>query len=195
MLSPAMIVHLQTDRLLLREFTEVDAALLFELDDDPEVMRFIGHRSATDVDGYRRQVRDRWMRYCAQGDGHGVWAMVTRAGGDFLGWVTLRPATDHMFAAEIGMCPGEDELGYRLRRASWGQGYATEASRAVVHKAFTERNRPWVVATALVGNRASIRVMEKVGLRYVSQRPLPGYDQPAVKYALSREEYWPPQET
>jgi RimJ/RimL family protein N-acetyltransferase len=190
-----MIVHLQTDRLLLRQFTEDDAALLLELDDDPEVMRFIGHRSATDLDGYRRQIRDRWMRYYAGADGHGVWAMVTRAGGDFLGWILLRPATDHMFAADLGMRPGEAELGYRLRRAAWGQGYATEAARPVVHKAFTERQTPWVVASALIGNRASIRIMEKLGLRYVSQGPLPGYDQPAVKYALAREDYRPPQET
>ena len=80
------------------------------------------------------------------------------------------------------------ELGYRLRKAVWGKGYATEGSLALVRQGVYGPGTACVVASALAGNVASIRVMEKAGLRRVGEFPLPGYDQPSVKYALDRDD-------
>jgi RimJ/RimL family protein N-acetyltransferase len=184
-----MRVCLETERLLLREFTEDDAPHLFALDGDPEVLRFIGAPQLPDVDAYRQRIRERFLPYYANGRGWGLWPAVEKATGDFLGWFCLRPALDYLFAAEAGLQEGELELGYRFRRAAWGKGYATEGARALVRKAFADPAVRGVVACALVGNVASTRVMEKAGLRRVREFALPGYDQAGVVYVLPRAEY------
>ena len=186
-----MKIRLETPRLILREFTEADAEALFALDSDPEVMRYIGALQLGDVEAYRARIQTLNIPYYARHPGYGVWAAVGKGGGEFLGWVLLRRGLDFGFAAEAGLRAEDAELGYRLRRAAWGQGYATEASRALVHDAFTSLDAACVVAVALVGNRASTRVMEKVGLRRVTEFPLPGFDQAAVKYALDKKDYDP----
>jgi RimJ/RimL family protein N-acetyltransferase len=181
-----MKVFRQTQRLILRQFTEDDAALLFELDSDPEVMRFIGPRPHNDLDGYRGHIRDRLLPQYEKDEGCGCLAILDKAGGEFLGWVFLRPALQHRMAGDVGFREGELELGYRLRRSAWGKGIATEASRAVLDHTFAAPGLVRVVALALVGNVASTRVMEKVGLKKDRQVALPGYDQPAVVYALDK---------
>ncbi len=186
-----MKIRLETPRLILREFTEADAEELFALDSDPEVMRFIGPYQLGDVEAYRSRIQTHNIPYYTEHPGYGVWAAVEKAGGAFLGWILLRPALDYRFAAEAGFRAEDVELGYRLRRAAWGKGYATEASRALVQDGFTRLGMACVAAVALVGNRASTRVMEKTGLRRVAEFRIPGFDQPAVKYALEKNDYDP----
>lgn len=184
-----MKVFLETSRLILREFTEADAADLFALNADPEVMRYIGPSDLGDVEAYRERIRTLNIPYYASHPGFGVWAAVEKTGGAFLGWFILRHALDCRFAAEAGFRSGDVELGYRLRKAVWGMGYATEGSLALVDRAFADPAVAFVVSSALAGNVASIRVMEKAGLRRVGEFRIPGYDQPSVKYALDRDEY------
>ena len=181
-----MKVFLETPRLILREFTEDDADHLFALDGDAEVMRFIGPFALANPEAYREQIRTRFLPYYVRSPGYGFWAAVEKTGGAFLGWFHLRSALDNRFAAEVGYRPGEMELGYRLRKAAWGKGYATEGSLALVERAFADPATARVVASALIGNVASTRVMEKAGLRRVGEYRIPSYDQPAVKYALDR---------
>jgi RimJ/RimL family protein N-acetyltransferase len=181
-----MPIFQETHRLLLRQFTEDDAALLFDLDSDPEVMRFIGPPWQTNIDGYRQIIRDRFLAQYERGDGFGCLGIFDKVSGEFFGWVFLRPALEHRMAAEAGFREGELELGYRLRRAAWGKGIATEASRAVLDQAFTAPGPLHFVALALVGNVASTRVMEKLGMKKVRQVTLSGHDQPAVVYALDK---------
>jgi RimJ/RimL family protein N-acetyltransferase len=104
-----------------------------------------------------------------------------------------RPATDYKFAAEAGWTrPTDLELGYRLRRAAWGRGFATEASAALVRLALADPSVTSIVAAALVPNRASTRVMEKIGMVRVREFAIAGYDDPSVMYALCREGCSPP---
>jgi RimJ/RimL family protein N-acetyltransferase len=179
-----MKVFLETARLILRQFTEDDARLLFELDNDPEVTRYVGPRRLFEVEAYRADIRDRFLPYYARYEGLGFWAAVEKASGEFLGWFCLRPGLDYRFAKEAGFQEGEVELGYRLRRSAWGKGYATEGSRAVVRNALAGPAPVRVVASALVPNRASTRVMEKLGMGRLREFALPGFDVPGVVYAL-----------
>ena len=184
-----MHILLETPRILLRRLTEADAEDLFALDSDPEVMRYVGPRPLADADAYRERIRAGFLPYYHRHAGYGYFAAVAQAGGAFLGWFHLRPALDYRFAAEAGYCEGDVDLGYRLVRAAWGRGYATEGARALVHKALAELDAGCVVGCALEANVASTRVLEKAGLKWAGRFALPRYEQPAVKYALRREEF------
>ena len=81
------------------------------------------------------------------------------------------------------------EVGWRLGSQYWDKGYATEGARGLIQRAFARPEVRRVVATALIDNRASIRVMEKAGLKRLREFALLGFEQPAVKYGLSRDEY------
>lgn len=145
---------METERLTLRRFTAADADNLVALDSDPEVMRYLNSGVATPRDVIERQVLPGFIHSYAPG-GYGVWAVIERASGAFLGWASLRAQDGH---------PGEATLGYRLRRSAWGQGFATEAARALIRKGFSELGVQRIVATTYQDNRASRRVMEKLGM-------------------------------
>jgi RimJ/RimL family protein N-acetyltransferase len=178
-------IYLETQRLHLRQFTEEDADNLLALDSDPEVMRYIGPIQLANPDAYREMIRERFLPYYLKDQG-GFWAALDKAGGDFLGWFHMRPALDYRFAKEAGYQVGDFDLGYRLRRGAWGKGYATEGSRALIDKALTDLGARRIVSCALVGNVASTRVMEKVGLQRDGLFAIPGYEMPAVRYVQNR---------
>ena len=185
---------LETERLRFRPFTDsdADAELAFELDLDPEVMRYIGPFVLPDVAAYRERIRTAWLPQDV-GPARGVRAAIEKATGAFVGWIFLRPANLYKFAAEAGWTRETDlELGYRFRRAAWGRGFATEAAAALVKLALADPEVTAVVAAALVTNRGSWRVMEKVGMKRVREFPIAGYDDPLVTYALARAGEKPP---
>ena len=175
-----MEVFLETERLVLRRFAETDVDHLFALHNDPEVMR---HLTGGDPVS-RREVEQEYRERFA---GQGYWAAVERATGEFLGWFALHPAADRD--------PGDCELGYRLRRAAWGKGYATEGSRALIRHGFAVLGVRRVWAETMAVNLASRRVMEKSGLAFVRtfhlawDDPLPGTEHGEVEYALEREDW------
>ena len=151
-----MRVLLRTERLMLRRLTEADADHLVALDSDPEVMRYLTGGAPTPRDVIEREILPRFLRSYEQGDGYGVWAVIERATGDFLGWLS--------FQRQVGGVPGSVSLGYRLRRSAWGKGYAAEGARALIRKGFAELGARRIVATTYQDNLASRRVMEKVGM-------------------------------
>jgi RimJ/RimL family protein N-acetyltransferase len=177
---------LETERLVLRQFTERDAGLLLALDGDPEVMRYCGPYGLPDEAAYRERIRNYFLPYYAKGPRFGFWPAEEKSTGRFVGWFHLRPALDYRFAREAGFRDREFDIGFRLVRSAWGNGYATEVSHALIRRGFAEEQVEAIVACALVENRASCRVLEKVGLIRVSEFPLPGFDIPAVKYLLAK---------
>jgi RimJ/RimL family protein N-acetyltransferase len=187
-------VILETDRLTLRRFTDTDAdaELAFELDSDPEVLRYIGPFNLPDAAAYRERIRTAWLPQDV-GPVRGVRAAFEKATGAFVGWIFLRPSTLYKFASEAGWTRATDlELGYRFRRAAWGRGLATEAAAALVRLALADPEVTAVVAAALVTNRASWRVMEKVGMTHVRDFAIAGYADPLVMYAVGRAGWQPP---
>jgi [ribosomal protein S5]-alanine N-acetyltransferase len=172
-----------TDRLILRDITEADADWLFDLDSDPEVMRYVGPRPAPDVAGYRERTRTVYVPFQAHA-WHGIRIVFDRASVEFLGWVFVRPATGSRYASELGWTrPDEVEVGYRFRRAAWGRGIATEAATPLVQIALADPATKAVVSCALAGNAASLRVLEKLGLKRVGEVILPETSEPMVKLA------------
>ena len=121
-----MHVFLETERLVLRRFTEDDVDHLVELDGDPQVMHFINGGRPTPRAEIETDVLPAFLGYYERFAGYGFWAAVEKSSGQFVGWFHFRPAK----AAP----PDEVELGYRLRRSAWGKGYATEGSRALIDK-------------------------------------------------------------
>jgi RimJ/RimL family protein N-acetyltransferase len=180
-------ILLQTARLRLRAFSPGDLDRLVELDSDPEVMRYITYGVPTPRDVYERTILPRWLATHDADPRLGYFA-AERHDGEFLGWFHLRP--DRFDA-------GEQELGYRLARRHWGQGYATEGARALIEHGFRVAEAPKVSARALVGNRASQAVMRKCGLVYECAFVFPQdvledrdeSERAAVKYSLSRRDW------
>ena len=154
-----MQIFLETKRLVLRRFTKDDVENLLELDGDPDVMRFINGGRPTSRDEIENEVLPAFLDYYQHYAGYGFWAAVEKSTGEFIGWFHCRPAE--------GAPPGEVELGYRLRRSAWGKGYATEGARALIQKGFAEFDVRRVVASTMVVNVASRRVMEKAGMKFV----------------------------
>jgi RimJ/RimL family protein N-acetyltransferase len=118
----------------------------------------------------------------------GLFAAYEKDSGAFVGWFSLRP--------ERGGPLDEVELGYRLRQAAWGKGYATEGSRALLHKAFTELSVCLVWAETMSVNHGSRGVMEKVGMKLAHTIPTPpdmlmveGSEQGGVRYEIASEQW------
>jgi RimJ/RimL family protein N-acetyltransferase len=182
-----MQVFLETERLVLRRFTEDDVDNLVELDSDPEVMRYITGGIPTSREEIATDYLPAFLRYYERYAGYGFWAVIEKETGAFLGWFHFRPAPES--------APDEVELGYRLKRSAWGKGYATEGARALVHKGFAELDVRRVVASTMAVNHASRRVMEKAGLRFVrtfhQEWPyrIEGEEHGDVEYALDRAEW------
>jgi RimJ/RimL family protein N-acetyltransferase len=163
----------QTARLRLRPLTPDDLEHLVALHGDPQVMAFISGAGETREVVENQSLPDLLARR--------TWLLLE--GETFLGWASLRVEGD------------EAELGYRLVRAAWGRGYASEAARALVDLGFRDLGLRRIWAQTMAVNTGSRRVMEAAGLRYVRtfhlawDNPLPGTEQGEVEYALTRGDW------
>ncbi|TDD87303.1 GNAT family N-acetyltransferase [Actinomadura rubrisoli] len=187
--SELVKVFLETERLVLRWFTEADVDELVLLDSDPQVMRFLTGEPTPRLE-IEEEVLPRILRDYDRGPA-GRWAALERSTGEFVGWLALQPPEDGSVV--------DVELGYRLKASVWGRGYATEGARALIRKGFTELGVERVWAQTMAVNLASRRVLEKAGLRYVRtfhlhfDDPLPGTEHGEVEYELRRTDWTPPQ--
>jgi len=183
---PQPMVLLETKRLRLRQFTLRDVNHIVALDSDTEVMRYISYGAPTPRETIADKVLPSWLQYYAGELRIGVWAAELLASNQFVGWFHLRPDR---------FTPNEQELGYRLRRDYWGNGLATEGSRALIADGFRVSKFATISARTLLGNTASQRVMQKCGLRLVDHFVYPEHilrggtedSRRAVKYSVSRE--------
>ena len=158
-----MDVVIETDRLLLRRFTEDDAPLLYELNLDPEVIRYT-HDPMTDVEQAKNLLNEvilpQYVLY-----GHGRWAVHLRSNLEFTGWCGLKYLSE----------TNEVDLGYRFMKKFWGKGYATEAALACIEYGFTTLKLREIVGRVLPANLASIKVLEKCGMKYLHEEVMHGY--------------------
>ena len=182
-----MKIFLETERLILRQFTEDDADNLLELDSDPEVVRFTPDAGKPkDYTVIQTQILPRFLALYEQYDGYGCWAAVEKSSQAFIGWFFFRPAVHALYFNPALANESDVEIGYRLRKAAWGKGYATAGSKALIIKGFSELGTQRVVAVAMAANVASIRVLEKAGLKLENRFVFEGHGQEIVIYGLNR---------
>jgi RimJ/RimL family protein N-acetyltransferase len=182
------MILLETDRLRLRRFASDDIDRLVELDSDPEVMRYLTWGEPSPREWYVDEVMPRWLARYEATPQLGHFAAEDRATGEFLGWFHLHPDRFE---------PDEQELGYRLRRACWGRGLATEGSKALLVHGFGVVGADKVCARTLATNLGSQRVMQKAGLRYECAFVYPleiipdrtEAERASVKYSITRAEW------
>ncbi|WP_424527843.1 GNAT family N-acetyltransferase [Sphaerisporangium viridialbum] len=184
---PGMCIFLETNRLVLRVFTEADVDHLLALDNDPDVMRFINGGRPTSREVIQALTLPRLLHDYPCFGNRGYWAAEEKTTKTFLGWFEFRPLADHS--------PAVVELGYRLNKAAWGTGYATEGARALIRKGFTGLEVERVTANTMTVNTRSRRVMEKAGLSFVRSftgdwpEVIEGSEHGEVEYELTRAEW------
>jgi ribosomal-protein-alanine N-acetyltransferase len=141
-------ISLRTRRLLLRPWRDEDAAPFATMSADPEVMQYLLVRP-----DWMARARAHWQEH-----GFGQWVVEIPGEASFIGIVGLSTV-----GYEAAFTPAV-ELAWRLARAHWGRGYATEAARSAVDYGFGKLNLAEIVATTVPANLRSRRVMEKLGM-------------------------------
>ena len=162
------MIILETNRLILRTWTEEDIDVMARIDQDPKVCEFlpaIGNRESTEAG-----VRKTMQHY--EKHGYSLYAVELKSSHEFIGWVGLAiPSFEAPFMPAV-------EIGWRLSSNHWNQGYATEAAKAVLYYAFTTLGLKEVVSFTAVNNKPSRRVMEKIGLIH---HPEEDFDHPRLE--------------
>ena len=154
----------------LREFKSADAEGFYQLNNDPLVIQHTGDRAFADpneaaafIAGY-----DHYERH-----GFGRWAVVLEETGEFIGFCGLKYHSDTK----------EVDLGFRIGRAWWNKGLATEAARACLGYGFTELQLDRIIGRVRQENIASVRVLEKIGMHRLNAFDFEGH--PGYRYELS----------
>ena len=145
----------ETARLRLREWGEGDADQFYAVMNREPVMRWLGGVQTPE------QWREAYGRIAGftRDFGHTFWVVEHKADGEMLGFCGLKRVN-----APGASCPGEHEVGWRLREEAWGQGIAKEAAIASLDLAFSRFAAPHVVALTVAGNRGSWGLMERLGM-------------------------------
>jgi RimJ/RimL family protein N-acetyltransferase len=175
---------LNTSRLTMRRWRSSDLEPFAAMNADPEVMRYFPaplDRAASDA--FVARIESRFDER-----GYGLWALEVSATGVFIGFTGLNPMPDGVPGT------GGTEVGWRLARSAWGQGYATEAGRAALELAFNSAGLPEVWSLTAEVNAPSIAVMRRLGLSYVTTALHPALDPtselaPHVFYRIRAAEY------
>jgi [ribosomal protein S5]-alanine N-acetyltransferase len=149
-------IIVETARLILREFAETDIEPLYAMGTIPELLRYTGKVGFRDREHALENLRANPLTdYRTRGFGR--WACVLKANGEVIGFAGPK----HL--PELG----EVEIGFRLLPAWWGMGLATEAGKAVLEYGFGALGLRRIIGLVDRNNAASIRVLEKLGMKYV----------------------------
>ncbi len=155
-----MNIIAETKRLLLREVLPEDVDGFFELDNDPEVHRFLGNNPITTKKQAEEVIAFIRKQYVENGIGR--WAIIDKSTNQFAGWTGLKLVTD-----TINNHTNFYDLGYRLIKKYWRQGIATESAIASLNYGFESMNINTIYAAAHLENVGSISILNKLGFEYV----------------------------
>ncbi len=155
----ARFFTIRTDRLIMRRWQHSDREPYAAMNADPEVMRYFPHtmtraQSDAHIDSIERRF---------EATGVGLWALEVADSGEFIGFTGLAPMPDGSPGA------GGTEVGWRLTRAAWGHGYATEAAKAALDVAFTGLGAAKIWSITAVLNEPSRAVMRRIGMTEFGQ--------------------------
>ena len=169
---------IRTSRLILRPWRSSDLSAWASLNADPEVRRFwptvlTREQSDKQADGFQRHI---------ERHGFGFWAVEVPGIAHFIGFIGLLHVD-----ADMPFAPGV-EIGWRLAREHWGNGYATEGARAALADGFGRLGLSEIVSHAVLGNEPSFRVMDRIGMTrdVAGDLDVPGREAPLRRAALYR---------
>ncbi|MEY8759667.1 GNAT family N-acetyltransferase [Chryseobacterium tongliaoense] len=174
------MMHLETERLILRKFKETDVGRMFLLDSDPEVMKYIGMAPLTDIKESENVIRMIQQQYTDNGVGR--LAVVEKESGLLIGWSGLKLLTQ-----EINGYVNVYDLGYRFLPESWGNGYALESAKASLDFGFNDLDAETIYAHAHSENEGSNHILKKLGFQKTGEFIEP--DGICFWYELKRENY------
>lgn len=166
------IPSIETERLLLRPWTLGDGQAWFDILREPDILQYFPNPEPPErvkAEAYITHHLAHWTQY-----GYGHWAIVTPGDGRIIGWCGL----EHLSELD------EVEVAYLLSRGAWGRGYASEAARAAIEFGFEKAGVPGIIGLVDPENHASIRVLEKCGLRLADRIRLWGMEM--LRYRIGR---------
>lgn len=144
---------LETPRLLLRELQTGDAEKFYQLNLNPNVIRYTGNAAFKDTEEAFLFLEN-YLDY--KQNGYGRWAVIEKSNDEFLGWCGLK----------YDKVLDETDIGFRFFEAHWNKGYATESAKACIAYGFQELHLQTIIGRAMTENVASIKVLEKIGLTF-----------------------------
>jgi RimJ/RimL family protein N-acetyltransferase len=165
------MIVLETERLLLREFLPEDAENFFLLNSDPEVIKYTGDKPFNNIEEAAELVAnyDQYEKYK-----RGRLTVILKSTNEFLGWCGLKYHKEEDLT----------DIGYRFKKSAWNKGYATESGLASLKYGFDVLALDEIVGHAMHNNLASIRVFEKLNMKYVKDIVCEGH--PSVLYKITR---------
>lgn len=181
-MGPALTQELRTERLILRRWRSSDRPPFASLNADPAVAEYLSGPLARDEsDAFIDRMEAHWDQH-----GYGLWAVEVPGEADCIGFAGIQ---------RLAFMP-KDEIGWRLARAFWGLGYATEAAQAALADGFERVGFEEIISITVPTNARSRRVMERIGLTH---DPARDFDHPRfppghrlrrhVLYAMKREQW------
>ena len=164
---------LETERLILRPLDERDVTEIYAMRSDADVMRFIREpQNREESVNWVKLVSSRW-----QTEKIGFCALLEKSSQTFIGWCGVWRLQE----------TNEIEIGYAVAKNFWGKGLATEAALVFLQYAFENLKPEKIVAVASPENAASVRVMEKLGMRYDCTGEF--YERELVHYSITKKEF------
>jgi len=151
-----MKVIIETERLYLRELVDTDVNGIFNMDSDPQVHQYLGGNPINTIQQAKAVIK--FIRQQYVDNGVGRLAIIEKETNNFVGWGGFKLITD--------LTNGHKDyydLGYRFQKKYWGNGYATESSKATVEYGFNELKLPIIYAIVDVNNLQSQKVLKKCG--------------------------------
>jgi [ribosomal protein S5]-alanine N-acetyltransferase len=163
------MITFETKRLLLRQFQLEDAKFYFEMNNDPQVIRYTGDKPFKSIEESEELIRnyEQYNKYKS-----GRLSVILKETGQLLGWCGLKYHEEEELT----------DIGYRFKKEFWNKGYATEAGQASIDYGFSVLGLKEIVGHAMPDNEASIRVFKKLGMHYVKDVIAEG--NPSVLYMI-----------
>ncbi|TRD11382.1 GNAT family N-acetyltransferase [Erythrobacter insulae] len=181
---------LETDRLVLRQIDESDAALHDRALNTPAVM---GHLGGV-IELHEIEAKHAKSMASFAREGFGFMMMIEKAGGEFCGGDLVGHCGIKRVDNRHAPNPGDHEIGWIIREDRWRRGYAFEAMTAVIEWGFTSLDAPRLVALTSRANTGSWMLMKKLGMTRredldFSDPSMPARDNPTIQYALEKEQW------
>ncbi|AWH74357.1 hypothetical protein DCS32_09355 [Dokdonia sp. Dokd-P16] len=178
-----MTTILETERLYLRAFIYEDAVHLYEMNNDPDVIKYTGDsafKNLKEAQGFISEyirLRTTASIKASLKVSLARYAVIRKEDNVFLGWCGLKLHKEK----------GAVDIGFRFYKKHWKQGYATESAKACIAYAFSDLQLPFLVAHAHVDNLQSRKILEKCNMKNIRQ--INYDDQPSILYRLDNEDY------